>query len=184
MTIANEVTRDQSSPRRRVCLGSVSLSAAARADEKPASSCTAPVAPSGELAPWAQPKPLNAAGSARHLAKAALPVGQAATVTLLPTPAVKYPLRPEKPGGSVSYGGLIRIDIGQAATYRVALGSGAWIDLVGKDGKPVTSVAHGHGPECSGVRKMVDFPLQPGRYTLQLAANGGKEMGVLVARLP
>ena len=72
---------------------------------------------------------------------------------------------------------------GGAGTYRVALSSGAWIDLV-RDGEPVASTAHGHGPNCTGVRKMVDFPLTPGRYTLQLGANGEAEMRVLVARLP
>jgi len=125
--------------------------------------------------------PLAAGGEARR--QPALAVGQAADVTLLPTPKVRYPLRPEKPGGSVSYGGLIGVDVKDAGTYRVALSSGAWIDLI-RDGKAVISVAHGHGPACTGVRKMVDFPLTPGRYTLQLGANGEAQMKVLVVRLP
>jgi hypothetical protein len=85
--------------------------------------------------------------------------------------------------GSVSYGGLIGVTVAQPGSYRVALSSGAWIDLV-RDGKAVTSTAHGHGPACTGVLKMVDFPLTPGRYTLQIGANGGARMTVLVARLP
>ena len=160
------------------------LSSAALADE-PASSAACPtsVAPTAELAPWSSPVALNAAGDAARLRAANLPVAQAARVTLLPTPQVNYPLRPEKPGGSVSYGGLIGVDVAQAGTYRVALSSGAWIDLV-KQGKAVASVAHGHGPECTGVRKMVDFALTPGRYTLQLGANGDAQITVLVAHLP
>lgn len=145
--------------------------------------CAAPAAPTGELAAWTSPVPLPAAGSAKQVRRSNLPVGQAATVTLRRTPEVRYPLRPEKPGGSVSYGGLIGIEVATAGTYRVALGSGAWIDLV-RDGKAVVSIAHGHGPACSGIRKMVDFPLEPGRYTLQLAANGAPEIGVLVVRIP
>jgi len=104
-------------------------------------------------------------------------------VTLLQTPQVKYPLRPEKPGGSVSYGGLIGIAIEEAATYRVGLSSGAWIDVV-RDGTTVTSVKHGHGPDCTGIRKMVDFPLEPGHYTLQIAANGAPRISMILARLP
>jgi hypothetical protein len=98
-------------------------------------------------------------------------------------PEVRYPHRPEKPGGSVSYGGLVRIDVPAAGTYRVALSSAAWVDLV-RGGNAVTSVKHGHGPDCSGIRKMVDYPLQPGRYTLQISANGEQAITVLVARLP
>lgn len=145
--------------------------------------CVAPVAPIGALAPWSAPVQMAAAAREGQGAQARLAIGQAARLALLPTPQVRYPLRPEKPGGSVSYGGLVRIDVAEAGTYRVALGSAAWIDLV-RAGKALTSTAHGHGPDCTGVRKMVDFALPPGRYTLQIAANGAPQTTVLVARLP
>lgn len=115
--------------------------------------------------------------------EATLAAGQAAHLTLLRTPEVRYPLRPEKPGGSVSYGGLVGLTITEPGTFRVALDSAAWIDMV-KDGKAIASTRHGHGPACTGIRKMVDFPLQPGSYTLQIAANGAPELQLLVARLP
>lgn len=159
----------------------LTLSAAAQADAPAEPACTAAVAPGGELAPWTSPQPLAAGGDARRLP--ALAVGQAAEVTLLPTLDVRYPLRPAKPGGSVSYGGLIGVDVPQNGTYRVALGTAAWIDLV-RNGAAVASVAHGHGPDCTGVRKMVDFPLSAGRYVLQIGANGTPKITVLVARLP
>jgi hypothetical protein len=159
------------------------MSGLAHGDEPMAmpTECSSIVQPKGELAPWSNAAPLAAAGEARP--QPALAIGQTADVTLLPTPQVHYPLRPEKPGGSVSFGGLIGVVVKDAATYRVALSSGAWIDLV-RDGKAVTSIAHGHGPACTSVRKMVDFPLTPGRYTLQLGANGEAQMKVLIARLP
>jgi hypothetical protein len=146
--------------------------------------CTAPKVPTGELAAWTTPRPLNAAQSAGRLSAARLVPGQAVEVALAQTADVKYPLRPEKPGEAASYGGLIGLNIREAGTYRVALGSGAWIDVVGKDGKAVASIGHGHGPECAGVRKMVDFPLKPGRYTLQISASGATAIRVLLARLP
>jgi hypothetical protein len=31
---------------------------------------------------------------------------------------------------------------------------------------------------------MVDFPLQPGRYVVQIAANGALMLPIMVARLP
>lgn len=165
-------------------LGFAAVAAAStEAQEAAPPACTAPVAPTGELAPWATPVPLQAAENEPSTARARLPVGQAARLTLLQTPEVRYPLRPEKPGGSVSYGGLVLIDAREAGTYRVALDSAAWIDLV-RDGQTVTSTAHGHGPPCTGIRKMVDFLLTPGSYTMQIAANGQPQLTVLVARVP
>lgn len=146
--------------------------------------CTTPVAPTGELSSWPQQTPLAATGTMPGLPSATLVVGKAALVTLLPTPQVKYPLRPEKPGGSVSYGGLLGFDVAEAGTYRVALGTGAWIDVVGDDGKAIASTGHGHGPDCTGIRKVVDFPLAPGSHTLQIAASASPEIGLLVVRLP
>lgn len=146
-----------------------------------APACPAPVAPTGELAPWTSPVPLTAGADGAHAAP--LRAGQAAQVALLPTPQVSYPLQPEKPGGSVSHGGLLALDVAQAGTYHIALSTGAWLDVVGADGAQ-RSTAHGHGPECSGIRKMVDFALKPGHYAIQISANGPAEIRVLAARLP
>ncbi len=158
---------------------------AARAQDMAASpACTgaAPALPA-ELAGWATRAPLRAAATPARAAAATLTVGKGIDATLLPTSALTYAIRPEKPGGSVSFGGLFGFTIGQAGTYRIALGSGAWIDVL-RGKTPVTSSAHGHGPDCSTVRKMVDFPLVPGRYTLQVAANGAADLPILLTRLP
>ena len=146
-----------------------------------AAACSAPVAATGVLAPWGAPAPVTA-GTVDSAAPVLAP-GRAVTAALAPTPQVTYPLRPEKPGGAVSHGGLLALQIDAAGTYRIALGSPAWIDLV-RDGQPVISTAHGHGPDCTGIRKMVDFPLQPGRYLLQVSASGAPAVEVLVVRLP
>jgi hypothetical protein len=53
-----------------------------------------------------------------------------------------------------------------------------------RDEQAVKSTAHGHGPNCTGIRKMVDYPLTPGPYILQISANGQPQMTVLLARLP
>lgn len=136
------------------------------------------------LASWRTPSALQAAVDRKGAAaRAMLTPGQAVTAALRNTPDVAYSVRPAKPGGSVSYGGLASFTVKEAGTWRVALGSGAWVDVV-KDGKTAVSVAHGHGPDCSGIRKMVDYSLQPGRYTLQIAANGEDKLTLLVTRLP
>ena len=143
--------------------------------------CTAQGVLPAELAAWASPVARDAAAG---VPGTALVLGQAARVTLLQTPSVTFPLRPEKPGGSVSFGGVLQVVVAQRGTYRVALGSPAWIDLVSATGKAVESLAHGHGPACTGIRKMVDFVLEPGAYTLQISANGSPDSEVLVIRQP
>ena len=69
----------------------------------------------------------------------------------------------------------------KAGIYSIGLSTGAWIDLVAK-GKALTSVAHGHGPICTGLRKMVDFRLAPGSYALQLAGMKADTTKVMIVR--
>ncbi|MGC4252963.1 MAG: hypothetical protein QM605_16250 [Sphingobium sp.] len=162
-----------------LALCAVALPLPAFAAMEAAADCSAPAELTEPFLSWRSPVPLQAATDRKGTAKAELTAGHAAAVALSPTPKVAYALRPEKPGGSVSFGGMARFVVPSAGLWRVALSSGAWVDVV-KDGKAHTSVAHGHGPECSGVRKMVDYDLQPGTYTLQIAANGEDRMTVLV----
>jgi len=144
--------------------------------------CSAKVPATGALAAWNGQTDLQAQADPAGLAAASIRVGQAVRLALLPTPQVRYPVQPEKPGGSVSHGGLVGVQVARAGKYRIALGSGAWIDLVGH-GKPVLSIAHGHGPDCTGIRKMVDFDLKPGRYTLQISANADAQTSLLIVPL-
>jgi hypothetical protein len=148
-----------------------------------APSCTVRAEPTGPLAPWSHPIPFSPAADIRQLPAAALPIGRAVDLALIPTPQVHFRVRSEKPGGPVTYGGMIMFNVRQAGTYRVALGSGAWIDMV-SGSNAVASVSHGHGPACSTIHKMVDFPLMPGRYTLQIGGNTAQRTKVLVVRLP
>ncbi len=135
------------------------------------------------LSGWSDKTSVDAASNAAGLQTAALIPGKAAVVTLRHTREVQYVTQPEKPGGSVAYGGLLSLDVKTAGTYQVSLNSGAWIDLL-KDGAPVMSGAHAPGPACSGIRKTVQFPLQPGRYVIQLSANADPTIAVMVSRVP
>jgi hypothetical protein len=40
----------------------------------------------------------------------------------------------------------------------------------------------GHGPECTTIRKIVEFPLTAGAHVLEVAANAGDTVDVLVVR--
>lgn len=146
--------------------------------------CTGATAPlPSAYAAWAAKTELNAAGAAADLPKAELIPGKAITAHLLPTRQVAYIVQPEKPGGSVSEGGMFQVKIATAGVYRFASGSGAWIDVV-QDGKMLESVNHMGGPACTGIRKMVDFPLEPGRYVLQISANADDTLPFLILPQP
>ncbi len=163
---------------------SLALAAAAAPVPTTQAACSAtPVALPAELAPWTAAGPLAAAASVEALGAARLTVGEARDLALGQTGQVQYALRPERPGGSVSHGGMAQFTVARAGIYRVALGNAAWLDVVA-DGKSLASVAHGHGPDCSGIRKMVDFQLAPGDYVLQVAGSGTPEVRVLVANVP
>ncbi|WP_226635432.1 hypothetical protein [Novosphingobium profundi] len=143
-----------------------------------AQDCADPALPA-EFSNWASPAAQEAAPDEGHLDDAAITVGQAVEVTLRQTQLVTYPVRPAKPVGSVSHGGLLRFHVPKAGTYRIALGTPAWIDVL-KGTEPLVSSAHGHGPECSGIRKIVDFDLTPGTYTLQVSASASAQVSVLL----
>lgn len=146
--------------------------------------CPADAAPlPAELSGWATRTPLTAAVNTGELARSTLTPGKAVDLALKPTPQVSYVLRPENPGGSVSNGGMAGFTVDRAGVYRVAIGTAAWIDVV-HEGKAAMSVGHGHGPACSGIRKMVDFKLEPGSYVLEIAGNGSPVISVLVTPLP
>lgn len=162
----------------------VAPAAALAQAEPPAVACSASdAALPAPLAGWPHKTPVAAAASLAGLARAQVAVGEAAQVRLRPTPDVAYPLQPEKPGGTVSYGGLAAFSVAEAGDYRVALSGGAWIDVIA-GGRAVESTAHGHGPACSTIRKMVDFPLKPGRYVLQISASAGPDLGLMIVHRP
>lgn len=116
-------------------------------------------------------------------AAANLPLGRRFDVTLVDGGTVRYVVAPEKAPPPGTNGGVLTFRVVRAATYRVALGTAAWLDVV-KDGKPVAASAHGHGAACSGIRKMVDFALAPGRYALQISGSKDVVASVMVTALP
>jgi hypothetical protein len=130
---------------------------------------------------WSTRVPLSAGASPRTAP--VLAVGRGADLSLHPIAQVA----PVAPWGKVpaadASAGLAMFQVAHAGTYRVALGGPAWVDVV-RAGKPMAAVAHGHGPACTGIRKIVDFRLRPGRYVLQLSGGGMASLPVLIAQGP
>lgn len=67
-----------------------------------------------------------------------------------------------KPGRGV----MIEFRVAKAGTYGIALDQPGWIDVLpgAAGGEPLKSVAHGHGPDCSTIRKIIRFELASGTY--------------------
>jgi hypothetical protein len=150
----------------------------------PAVNCPVPPAPLPPvLTAWPDRTPVTSATLPSAFDTAMLSPGKAADVFLHPTRQVQFVTQPEKPGGSVAHGGMLAINIAEAGTYQISLGTGAWIDLL-KDGAAQISIAHAPGPPCSGVRKTVQFALVPGRYVMQLSGNADPAIQVLVSKVP
>lgn len=111
-----------------------------------------------------------------------LQAGGRKEMTLAPVGSVKLAATPVKPPVTGMYAGTVAFDVVRAGRVRIALDQGAWIDVV-KDGAIVKSTTHGHGPKCSGIRKIVDFDLTPGRYVVQIV-NAPKDRIGVMALLP
>lgn len=73
--------------------------------------------------------------------------------------------------------------VAEAGKYGIAADGKVWIDLAA-EGKPLTSVGHGHGPECSGIRKVVWFDLAAGEYQLALSKAVADNVRLLVVKAP
>lgn len=139
------------------------------APAKTAEACPAsPVLPP-ELADWSRnvsSKTIYGYGEPRDIGWPAL--GAARTeLSLHKTESLRYWIAPEREPDVFKFGGMVPIDVKKAGRLVVALDGGAWIDLV-HEGAVVKSATHGHGPACSGIRKMVEFDVTPGRYLLQI----------------
>jgi hypothetical protein len=129
---------------------------------------------------WGGNETLTSATASAEFGAARLNLSQAASVTLHPVSEVRFAAPPAKRGDASSYGGMLELDAREAGTYQVSLSAGAWIDML-KDGMEISSTAHAHDAGCSDLRKIVSFPLTPGRYVIQLSGNKDATIRVLVS---
>jgi hypothetical protein len=156
--------------------------AADKPNTVPKDTCTAKAPPPAEMASWSAPDARAAATEEAGVASAALTPGKAVTARFAPVAEVHYRVPPEKADGPATFGGLYSLKIAETGTYRIASSAGPWMDVFA-DKTPVTSTAHGHGPECTGIGKMVDFPLQPGDYLVQFSESLKPTTEIMVVKL-
>jgi len=132
---------------------------------------------------WQGARPIDAARNFGAHPRPDLALSEPADVALVPAETMILAAPPGKPVAPGERGGLLGFHIALTGTYRVALGSKAWIDVV-RQGRSLPSAAHAHGAPCSGVVKQVDFALVPGDYVLQIREAATPRVSVLLSRLP
>jgi hypothetical protein len=125
------------------------------------------------------------------LLQPATPPAAACAATDQSLPANMNPWRsPVAAGATVAPGQAVTVApatplilvITEAGTYGVALDQAAWIDVAPTGAAALHPNGHGHGPACSSIRKIVDFQLQPGRYTITLSRTQAPNVRLLVVR--
>ncbi len=134
-------------------------------------------------APWTEwTAPGALLGGSTLGAAGKLVVGHAYTAALAASPGVTYIVPLNKPAAPETFAGLFTLNVDKAGTYSIALSEGAWIDVAPVAGPVLSSVSHAHGPECTTIRKVVDFALQPGAYVVQV--SGATRSPVVIAVEP
>lgn len=151
---------------------------AARADDatKPVCSTAMNSALPAAWSDWTTPGTVPAA--ATPATQPEIRLGKAYNAPLKATSSVIYSVQPRKIRDG-TYGGLFMLTIEKAGIYTIGLDQPGWIDVV-RDSKVIKLSGHGQGPDCSTIRKMVDFQLEPGHYTVQIS-NAPNAMSVIAA---
>ena len=107
--------------------------------------------------------------------------GETATIRLSPQGELAYPVAPKLPHAPANFGAILSVDIDEPGLYHVSLGAPGWIEMV-REGKPLPATGHRHGAPGSGIVKIVDFTLLPGRYALTLSGMTAGEVGISISR--
>lgn len=131
-----------------------------------------------ELAAWAGQAPVAAGTEAGG--GAIIRPGEAVRVSLHPANHLKLNPAPKVLGPN---GGTLTLAISAPGTYRLALGGRSWLNVI-RNGTVTPSSARSNGPKCSGIRKMVDYVLNPGQYTIQLSGSEAESVTLLAVRVP
>lgn len=138
--------------------------------------CAAPATP------FAAARPLASVTGRESLPAARFAVGEAVALTLHPDGEVAYVSLPKGEGEESSFGGIAAFGVAEAGVYRVGLSEPVWVDVV-EQGKPAEAGKFGRGEPCSGIRKGVEFALQPGEHVLEISGGIEPSVAVIVERM-
>lgn len=143
----------------------------------PAPGCANPTPLAEPWTSWTQSG--EAVAGMQAFGAPSLILGKPVAASLTPADHVQYAAPPAK-DAKEGYGGLFTVALKQPARVGIALSGAAWVDAV--DGtEALTSTDHGHGPDCSGIRKIVWFDLSAGRHIIQIAGSKTRDIRIMAA---
>ena len=137
-----------------------------------------------EVAVFQQPP--NSVAAGRALADAPLlETERHYTLGLQPQENVAFVTPPSKKMLSDgAFAGVLRFRVAQAGTYRVAIDSGFWLDIV-QDGKSLTSIDFNGSQDCAGPHKIVVYELPANAdLVLQASAASTARARLSITRVP
>ena len=110
---------------------------------------------------------------------------QQVRVALRPAADAQLPVPPERaPRAADTFADYVTLPAPPAAgTYAISLSAAAWLDAV-QDGKPLKTVAFSGATDCSGIRKVVTFSLQPMPLVVQVSGVATDAITVAVTPAP
>lgn len=150
-------------------------------ESDPAAGCTSyDVDVARELALLEKPPIDFALTSASDESSGSMVAGQAYILHLSPQAGTRFAVPPERRMlDEGAFAGVARFAVDAPGTWRISLDHNSWVDVVAPGGSLVDSSRFGGRMDCPSLRKLVEFPLQPGLpYTLQL--SGGTERTTVV----
>ena len=109
------------------------------------------------------------------------PLAAAVMLKLLPLADAHLPTAPSRaPKSPDTYAGFVRVPaLEKAATYRITLSEGAWIDVV-QDGHQVKSGAFSGATGCDGIRKSVKFDLAATPFIIEISGTTAQAIAIVV----
>ncbi|WP_340264044.1 hypothetical protein [Sphingobium mellinum] len=160
------------------CLLAMSLvPVPARAVTNAVDACRQAPPPPEPWTSWSQKGRAAAGGEAATAPR--LILGKPVVATLRPQAQVQYPVKPPQRERSAQ-GGLFTLALKDPARVGIALSGPAWVDIF--TGSTIASaVDHGHGPDCSGIAKIVWFDLPPGLHLVALSGASQRDIRVMAA---
>lgn len=129
-------------------------------------------------------EPHVVSAAAKPAAEPAMKLGELYALKLVGQSAVTFLVKPGKPTlDDGAQAGMASVKVAQAGRYRVSITSGHWLDLV--SGSTLVRSRDFQGQRgCARPKKIVEFDLDAGEYTLQLSGGPDETVFVSVTAAP
>ena len=141
------------------------------------------LSPAAMAQPVACPQAVPAAQLTAAMAApgAALTPCTPVTAQLHPGEHLTFAPAPDRKPAPGTHGGIFVLEVPSAGTWRVAVNSRAWIDVI-QNGRTLRGATHAHAGGCTLFTKQVDFTLAPGRAVIQISSNPESAVAILVEK--